>query len=83
MLDWGLAQLMLMDARSSVEKNLEASNWSRAETPLLHASFGQTYFDTLVEGADFWDLERHAVPLSLKDAPAWLNLKRDSTQPAR
>ena len=72
-----------MDAHLSVHQAPGAPNWSRAETPLPAASFGQAYSHTLVEGVDFWDPEGDAVTVSLIDAPAWLSLKQDSAQPGR
>ena len=66
--DWGMAQLTLMDDHLSVHQAPGAPNWSRAETPLPDASFGQAYSRTLVEGVDFWDPEGDAVTLSLVDA---------------
>ncbi len=82
-MDWGMAQLSLMDAYLSVHQDPGAPNWARAETPLPDASSGQAYSRVLVEGVDFWDPEGDAVVLSLKDAPAWLSLQQDSLQPGR
>ncbi|MDF7806355.1 hypothetical protein P4E94_02825 [Pontiellaceae bacterium B12219] len=84
--DWGITQLMLMDAHLSTNEEPGAPQWVRQHTPLPEAAIGQAYYRVLTEGVDFWDPEGNAITnvafTSVADGvPSWLTLEKEPGNP--
>jgi hypothetical protein len=84
--DWGIAQLILMDAYLSTNEVPGAPQWARQDTPLADAAIGQAYYQVLTEGVNFWDPEGDAITnvafTSAADGlPPWLTVEEEPDNP--
>ncbi|MDO6802962.1 putative Ig domain-containing protein [Wenyingzhuangia sp. 1_MG-2023] len=81
--DWGMEQLVLLDAYLSKHQNPGKPNWARQETVLPPATIGKEYSYTLTEGIHFWDPEGDEIQLSIQkgnqNLPSWLTLTKSSS----
>jgi hypothetical protein len=80
---WALEQLTQLDDHLSHEQLPGAPNWARAKTLLTAATIGQSYYQVLIEGEDFWDPEGDditalSIVVDVGVWPEWLNIIEDT-----